>query len=313
MQVRLFAIALGFVGHAASAQPAASVAPSNADSCLAGIMAAEKRFALPPKLLQTIGLVESGRVDPASRRVTPWPWTINVAGVDHIFATKAAAIEAVRDLQKDGTRSIDVGCMQVNLMYHPNAFASLDEAFDPSTNTQYGARFLKALYQEIGNWPKAAAAYHSRTQEIGVTYETRVMAMWPLADQFPDDALQQRERVNAQDERDASLYTPEFAAELKQMRADRARLAAMSGRAAGSARPQATSSARPDDSRYTPEFAAILKEVRADHARLAAISGPIAGPVRQQTARPTGRDASRPAAAFAVSMARANGTSRFER
>lgn len=265
MRIHLVVCILGLIGHTATAQPADNVPLPNADTCLPGIMAAERRFALPPKLLQTIGIVESGRADPASGRVAPWPWTINVAGIDHIFATKAAAIEAVRDLQKEGTRSIDVGCMQINLMHHPNAFASLDEAFDPSTNTQYGARFLSALYREIGNWPQAAAAYHSRTQEIGVTYETRVMAMWPLADQFPDATLHAPGRAMASDP-DTSRYTPEFAARVKQMRADLARLAAMSGPIVRPERQQ-PKPAGPDYSRYTPEFAAKLKEkacVRGD-------------------------------------------------
>lgn len=234
MRSLLAACVFGLIGHAATAQPAGKGpvpnAPApNADDCMPGIKSAEKQFALPAKLLQTIALVESGRPDPVSGRVTPWPWTINVAGVDHFFPTKAAAIEAVTDLQKAGTHSIDVGCMQINLMYHPNAFASLDEAFDPLTNTQYGARFLSALYREIGNWLQASAAYHSRTQEIGVTYETRVMAIWPLAKQFPDDTLRQRGQP-AQAEPDTSAYTPEFAARVKEMRADHDRLVADFGR-----------------------------------------------------------------------------------
>ena len=276
---------LGLIGHTATAQAAGS-APPGADTCLPGIMAAERRFALPPKLLQTIGIVESGRADPASGRVVPWPWTINVAGIDYIFATKAAAIEAVQDLQKEGIRSIDVGCMQINLMHHPSAFASLDDAFDPSTNTQYGAYFLSALYREIGNWPQAAAAYHSRTQEIGATYETRVMAMWPLADRFPDATLHEPGRAMAS-EPDSSRYTPAFAARVQQMRADLARLAAMSGPIARPVRQQ-PKPAGPDYSRYTPEFAARLKEmarVRGD--------GPEIGGMTTRAVRPVGHFADR--------------------
>ena len=219
-----------------------------------GITAAERQFALPPKLLQTIGIVESGRVDPASGRVAPWPWSINVAGTDHVFASKADAIAAVREAQQAGTQSIDVGCMQINLLHHPDAFASLDEAFDPAANTSYGARFLSALYRETGNWPQAAALYHSRSQEIGASYETRVMAIWPLAGQFPDSTLASRQGAAAPEE-DTSRLTPAFAAQVKRLHADLARLAAL---AAPVARPPARRPA-PDDSRYTPEFAARLK------------------------------------------------------
>ncbi len=274
MRVHLLACVLGLIGHAVTAQAADSVPAPAADTCLPGIAAAEQAFALPPKLLLTIGIVESGRTDPASGRVAPWPWTINVAGTDHIFASKAGAIEAVREFQRGGTQSIDVGCMQINLLHHPNAFASLDEAFDPAANTLYGARFLSALYRETGNWLQAAAAYHSRTGEIGASYETRVMAMWPLAGQFPDATLEQRRRGIAPAD-DTSRYTPEFAARVKRMRTDLARLAAMSGPVARPARQPAG----PDYSRYTPEFAARLKA--SDRARAAPVAAvAVSQPVR---------------------------------
>lgn len=75
-------------------------------------------------------------------------------------------------------RSIDVGCVQVNLLHHPAAFASLEQAFDPLTNTAYGARFLSRLYEELRSWPAAIAAYYSRTPELGASYQARVMAVW---------------------------------------------------------------------------------------------------------------------------------------
>jgi hypothetical protein len=225
---------------------------------LPDIVAAERQYALPPKLLQTIGIVESGRLDPASRRVIPWPWTINVGGVGHFFATKASAIEAVQDLQKAGTNSVDVGCMQINLVQHPDAFASLDEAFDPPANARYGARFLAALYREIGNWPQAAAAYHSRTEDLGVSYETRVMALWPMAGRYPDATLALR-RHEVSSEPELIGYTPQFVAEMKRMRAEVVRLSAMSGPIGRSAHHPP---ARPDFSRYTPAFRAELR--RAD-------------------------------------------------
>jgi hypothetical protein len=227
--------------HAATAQAAGVVRPasppqpaSDAAACLPGILAAEHRYALPPKLLQTIGVVESGRIDPATGRVTPWPWTIDVGGNGQVFATKQAAIDAVRALQGKGVASIDVGCLQINLMHHPHAFASLDEAFDPAANTQYGAHFLSALYRETGNWPLAAAAYHSRTEEQGVPYETRVMAIWPLAKRFPDATLQQRSLALAPHKAEApdpemAGFTPEFAARVRRMKADFARLQASTG------------------------------------------------------------------------------------
>ena len=84
----------------------------------------------------------------------------------------------MRALQARGVRSIDVGCLQVNLMYHPAAFASLDEAFDPRINAAYAARFLNTLYAERRDWAHAIAAYHSETPALGDAYRVLVMARW---------------------------------------------------------------------------------------------------------------------------------------
>ncbi len=101
--------------------------------CESAVVQAEYAQHLPPRLLAAISLTESGRRDPVSGTFRPWPWSINAEGQGQFFATAQDAIAAVKDLQARGVQSIDVGCMQVNLMYHPRAFASLAEAFDPAT------------------------------------------------------------------------------------------------------------------------------------------------------------------------------------
>jgi hypothetical protein len=160
--------------------PTAAVAsppPSPSLLCDAAIVGAERSARLPLRLLGAIAEVESGRPDDAGN-VRPWPWTINAEGRGQFFASKQQAIDAVHALQAQGVRSIDVGCMQVNLMFHPNAFASLDEAFNPAANALYAARFLNTLYGMSGSWVQATAAYHSQTPAIGADYEQRVMARW---------------------------------------------------------------------------------------------------------------------------------------
>jgi hypothetical protein len=135
-------------------------------------------------LLDAIGIVETGRVDPSRHIVTPWPWSVDANGEGHIYESKADAILAVRQFQAAGIASIDVGCMQINLLQHPDAFASLDEAFDPAMNTAYAGRFLRALFAQTGDWPHAAAAYHSQTPSIAEPYANRVMAAWPDAKRY---------------------------------------------------------------------------------------------------------------------------------
>lgn len=146
--------------------------------CEASIAIAERSAFLPLNLLGAIARVESGRFDRVTGGISPWPWTINAYGTGRFFASKDDAIQAVRDLQAQGVRSIDVGCLQVNLMHHPDAFASLEEAFDPDANAAYAARFLRSLYAESLDWAEAAGAYHSRTPEVAVPYRQRVLAAW---------------------------------------------------------------------------------------------------------------------------------------
>lgn len=149
---------------------------SPAQLCESAISATEVTARLPARMMGAIALVESGRVDLTTGTTRPWPWTINAEGQGFFFATKQQAIDAVRALQVRGIQSIDVGCMQVNMMFHPRAFASLEEAFDPAANTRYAAQFLNALYAVRHDWPTAIAAYHSETPSIGTDYRERVMA-----------------------------------------------------------------------------------------------------------------------------------------
>lgn len=147
--------------------------------CRTAIAAAERGTAIPPHLLAAIGRVESGRRDPQTGGWNPWPWTVNAEGEGFFFDTKEQAIAAVRAMQTRGVRSIDVGCMQVNLMHHPNAFANLEQAFDPVANAGYAAKFLTDLHTQSNDWMKAAAAYHSSTPEIGADYQQKVAAALP--------------------------------------------------------------------------------------------------------------------------------------
>jgi hypothetical protein len=74
---------------------------------------------------------------------------------------------------KRGARSFDVGCFQINYKWHGAAFSSIDEMFDPLANAEYAARFLSDLHAELGNWSKAAGAYHSRTPQFANKYIAR--------------------------------------------------------------------------------------------------------------------------------------------
>ena len=141
----------------------------------------EKQQAIPDRLLHAISLVESGRWDADHRANLAWPWTVNAEGEGRFLPSKEAAVAEVRKLRARGVRNIDVGCMQVNLLAHPDAFASLEEAFDPHSNVAYAARFLVELHEQDGSWPQAGAHYHSQTPELAAPYRAKLLSVWEAA------------------------------------------------------------------------------------------------------------------------------------
>jgi hypothetical protein len=143
--------------------------------CSSAIREAEQRHRLPSGLLDSIARAESGRPVRAMNDIRPWPWTINADGEGLFLDGKPAAVAWVQQ-QRPRHKYIDVGCLQVDLTLHPQAFASLQEAFDPTANADYAARFLSDLYHgEAGrNWNVAVGLYHSHTAILAAVYRDRV-------------------------------------------------------------------------------------------------------------------------------------------
>jgi len=146
--------------------------------CLNEASRQERSGAFPEHLLTSIALLESGRSDKQHKASFAWPWTVMAEGEGRYLPSKEAAIAEVRKLRAKGVTNIDVGCMQINLQAHPNAFASLDEAFDPRQNVGYAASFLRGLFSNTGNWTTAAAYYHSQTPHLAEEYKRKLLAIW---------------------------------------------------------------------------------------------------------------------------------------
>lgn len=134
----------------------------------------EERLGMPKGILKSISTAES------SLR----PWTINVAGKAHYFKSKAKAIKFIKAKLKKGVKSIDVGCMQINLKHHGEVFENLEAALDPKTNIAYAASFLMERYSSKFDWNIAIAHYHSRHQNPGKKYVDRVMKIWKKSGDF---------------------------------------------------------------------------------------------------------------------------------
>ncbi|MCT6856248.1 lytic transglycosylase domain-containing protein [Bombella sp. ESL0378] len=147
----------------------------------------ERALRLPDGFLSAISRVETGRPDNKGA-LLPWPWSINAAGSGHFYASREEAIAAVKAFQQQGITSIDVGCMQVNLLHHPTAFPSLEIAFDPYNNARYAGMFLQRMRDQTGSWPRAVAAYHSQIASNGTPYLEHVLQQWaiPQGDPAPN-------------------------------------------------------------------------------------------------------------------------------
>ena len=150
----------------------------NSDVCAGVITDAEMRETIPLHLLRAISLVESGKWDKEKGARVAWPWTVMAEGKGRYLPTRQAAIAEVKKLKAKGVRNIDVGCMQINLRHHPEAFSSLDEAFDPYRNVEYAAQFLASLRKKSPSWTSAVGRYHSYNQKFSTPYRRKVFKAW---------------------------------------------------------------------------------------------------------------------------------------
>ena len=174
-------LAAGALAAALSVAPnpgAAAPSPGAWQICSSLIEAAEQALELPPHLLQAISKVESGRWSKQAQARVAWPWTVMAEGRGRYLPSKAAAIAEVEALRARGVRNIDVGCTQVNLLYHGEAFDTLHQALDPVHNVAYAAVFLSQLRSDTNSWTRAVGQYHSKTPKLSGRYRTKVFRAW---------------------------------------------------------------------------------------------------------------------------------------
>lgn len=176
------------------------------------------RHELEPELLRAIAKVESNLYPwaininwesfrPESpyqavrliRKVRQNPWLLRVDYADEshrlFFPSGRAAQQALAGLRQRATlmgidpphqweirkldvRSVDIGLMQINWKFHGEHFESMEELFDPATNMDYAARFLRKLLKEHGDTETAVAHYHSNTSHFQEIYLKNFRAVY---------------------------------------------------------------------------------------------------------------------------------------
>ena len=170
--------------------------------CSTAVNAAERSHTIPLHLLHAISKAESGRWHKARQVNIAWPWTVTSGGAGKFFDTKTEAVAEVEFLMTRGIRNIDVGCMQINLKAHANAFLTIQDAFDPDANATYGAKYLKKMHRRTGNWLKAAGSYHSMTPHLGVKYRAKVGRIWNELRGLPTPVIGTSKHVDADNQTD---------------------------------------------------------------------------------------------------------------
>lgn len=144
------ALALG-----TSTSKVGAVAPTGAGACEREIQNAAAKYGIPEGILYSVGLTETGR------KGSLYPWAMNVEGKALFPESETAALQAFQMAKTQGRVLIDIGCMQINHHFHGENFASLQQMFDPRTNVEYAAKFLRNLHDRHETWTMAVARYHA--------------------------------------------------------------------------------------------------------------------------------------------------------
>ena len=135
-----------------------------------------KIYRLPQSLLTSIALVESG-VKKNKHEFQSWPWTLNVSGKSMYFDSKPEMLKYLQE-NIDKKKSIDVGCMQINTVYHLKNFKNLSHIVEPEENVKYAAIFLSKLYKKHKSWNEAVSRYHSSIPKRKKKYLKKVHSFW---------------------------------------------------------------------------------------------------------------------------------------
>ena len=159
--------------------PGSALHPSVHASVPVGYQQVADAYDLPPEVLYAVALTESARQVDSTGNVRPWPWTLNVRGRGHFFASREEAEAALQQHFDAGRRSIDIGLMQVNWRYHRQRLGSPQLALDPYHNLRVAAEILRDCHQRRQDWWAAVGCYHApNSPQRAARYRARVRAHW---------------------------------------------------------------------------------------------------------------------------------------
>ncbi|WP_271024353.1 MULTISPECIES: transglycosylase SLT domain-containing protein [Rhizobium] len=123
--------------------------------CEREIQSAAAKYGIPEGILYSVGLTETGR------KGSLYPYALNIEGRPVFPPSENAALQAFAAARQNGAKLIDIGCMQINQYFHGENFASVAAMFDPRSNVEYAAKFLRNLHDQHETWTMAVARYHA--------------------------------------------------------------------------------------------------------------------------------------------------------
>jgi len=125
---------------------------------------AAQNASVPSEVLYAVALTESGLHinDGTGHRLTPWPWTLNVAGQGRFFRSREdACIALTAVLRTVSAKRVDVGLGQINYGYHGQQVSTPCDLLDPYVNLSIAASILKSQHRTGEDWLIAIGRYHS--------------------------------------------------------------------------------------------------------------------------------------------------------
>ena len=149
---RLGLLAAMAISISSAAQTASAAGQS---VCEREMTRASARYRVPLGVLYAVGMAETGR------KGSLQPYAMNIEGRPYFAASAGEAVHVFDAARGRGARLIDLGCMQINHLYHGDRFASVEAMLDPGKNVDYAARFLRELREREGSWTMAVARYHA--------------------------------------------------------------------------------------------------------------------------------------------------------
>ena len=132
MKIGIYAVCTAFVALHSGVVAHAMTLNETSALCETAARDAADHYAIPPQILHTLALTESGRT--IDGRLRPWPWAINQSGESSWFGSQAEMLAAANALVSSGIVNFDIGCFQLNYRWHAQHFSSVADMADPGQN-----------------------------------------------------------------------------------------------------------------------------------------------------------------------------------